>query len=115
MRRALHLANGWCVFGAMTRRRLGETLSLRTSRDEPTTIPNLKDTGQEMTDAEMARKTTSPGEGYPAGTTQPQAGLTGDEARVNADVTPTIADDAEHGQSATPTPDDEAGNTPSDS
>jgi hypothetical protein len=88
---------------------------MTTSDDEPTTIPNLKDTGQEMTDAEMARKTTSPGEGYPAGTTQPQPGLTDDEGRVNADVTPTIADDAEHGQTATPAPDDEAGNTPSDS
>ena len=53
---------------------------MRQHEDEPTTIPNLKD----VAEAERARKTTSPPEGYPAGRTQPQGGLQGDEGRESA-------------------------------
>ena len=51
---------------------------------------------------ETERKTTSPEAGYPAGDTEPYEGLTGDEGRVNAEATPDIADDAEHGQTESP-------------
>jgi hypothetical protein len=65
-------------------------------QDEPRTIPSLRDTG------EAARQTASPDTGYPAGDTEPYDGLTGDEGRVNADATPDIADDAEHGRTESP-------------
>jgi hypothetical protein len=71
--------------------------------DEPRTIPSLRDTGEAMTEDEEARKSASPGAGYPAGDTEPHEGLTGDEGRVNAEATPTVADDAEHGQTESPT------------
>ena len=70
--------------------------------DEPKTIPSLRDTGEAMTPEETARKATSPETGYPAGDTEPYEGLTGDEGRVNAEATPPIADDAEHGQTESP-------------
>ncbi len=69
--------------------------------DEPRTIPSLRDTGEAMTEEE-ARKTASPETGYPTGDTEPYEGLTGNEGRVNAEATPAIADDAEHGQTESP-------------
>jgi hypothetical protein len=70
--------------------------------DEPKTIPSLRDTGEAMTQEEEARKTASPKTGYPAGDTEPYEGVTGKEGRVNAEATPAIADDAEHGQTQSP-------------
>jgi hypothetical protein len=70
--------------------------------EEAETIPSLRDTGEDMTEEEEARKATSPEAGYPAGDTEPTEGLTGDEGRVNAEVTPDIADDAEEGQTKSP-------------
>ena len=71
-------------------------------QDEPRTIPSLRDTGEAPTEEEEARQTASPDTGYPAGDTEPYDGLTGDEGRVNADATPDIADDAEHGRTESP-------------
>ena len=80
--------------------------------DKPQTIPSLKDTGEDMTEEQQARKTKSPEDGYPAATTAPYGGLGGDEGQVNADATPKIADDAENRQTATPAPSDDVSNAP---
>jgi hypothetical protein len=74
--------------------------SMDEKEGEPRTIPSLRDTGEAMTEEEEARKTASPEAGYPAGDTEPHEGLTGEEGRVNAEATPAVADDAEHGQTA---------------
>jgi hypothetical protein len=84
------------------RRHLGYAKPMSDEEDEPKTIPSLRDTGEAMTEEEQARKTASPETGYPAGDTEPYEGLTGDEGRVNAEVTPDIEDDAEHGQTESP-------------
>jgi hypothetical protein len=78
-------------------------------QDEPETIPSLKDTGEDMSEEEQARKTQSPPPGYPSDTTSPERGLTGQEGDVNAKVTPKIADDAAHGQTQTPAPSGDVG------
>jgi hypothetical protein len=78
-------------------------------QDEPETIPSLKDTGEDLSGEEQARKTQSPPPGYPSDTTSPQRGLTGQEGNVNAEMTPKIADDAAHGQTQTPAPSDDVG------
>jgi len=65
-----------------------------------------------MTEEQQARETKSPEVGYPAATTDPYGGLGGDEGQVNADATPTIADDAEKGQTAVPAPSDAVSTAP---
>ena len=76
--------------------------------DAPHTVPSAKDTDKGMTEAQKTRQTKSPEDSYPAGTTEPYGGLSGDEGKVNADATPKIADDAQTGQTAVPAPDDDA-------
>ena len=80
--------------------------------DEPQTMPRPKAAGEDMAEGQRARQTKSPEDGYPAGTTDPYGGLGGDEGRVNADATPTVADDAVKGQTATPAPGDDVSNAP---
>ena len=65
----------------------------------PTTIPSLKDTGEAMTEDELRRKTESPDEGYPVGDTSAPNENPGAD---NAEATPSIADDAEKGQTESP-------------
>jgi hypothetical protein len=82
---------------------------MRDDEDQPQSIRPLKDIGEEMSEEQRARKASSPAEGYPAGTTDPQGGLTGKEGRVNADAAPEIVDDAAHGQTQVPASPDDTG------
>ena len=80
--------------------------------DKPKTVPSVSDTDQAVTEEQRARASESPEVGYPAGTTDPHEGLSGDEGQVNADATPTIADDAEAGQTQVPAASDDVNDAP---